>query len=147
MIHLSLPSFVLNSFFYYFNFYDSYFFFFSYKSLINDKTTFVVLVDVLDDDRFLLLFFNRIGCVSYCVGFVEFLFLLFVGMSAYCTCGDFLELIPIIDDFIATSPSFFCIVEDGLPAMIVASIICVFLLIVILETAWVFTSKLPLSRH
>ncbi len=87
------------------------------------KRTFIVLVDVLDDNRFLLLFFEGVGGVGYGVGFVKCIVFFFVGMSADGAGGYFLELVPVVNNLIAAGPAFFGIVEDGLTAVVVASCI------------------------
>lgn len=68
-------------------------------------------------------------------------------MFASGTGGQFLELVPIIDNFIAAGPSFFEIVEDGLSWVVAASAFCVLLFVIVFETAVAFTPFVPFGLH
>ena len=95
-MHLSLPYLVLNIFFSYLAFSAYSFFFFYYKSENKIKNTFVVLVDVLDDNWLLLLLFKSVGCIVYGIGLVKLIVFLLVNVSSDCASGQFLELIPVV---------------------------------------------------
>lgn len=142
LMHLNLPYFVLNNFLSYLFFSASYFFFFSYKSKLWGKITFIVLVDILDDNWFLLLFFQCICCIIYCVWLIKLRILFFVSVSTNSASWKFLELIPIIDSFFTTSPSFFSIVKNRLSTMIVTGSIRILIFFVILQASRMFASQL-----
>lgn len=66
-------------------------------------------------------------------------------MPAHCASRNFLELVPVVHDFVATGPALFGIVEDGLTSVVVTGSVGVLLLFVVLETARVFAAKLGLG--
>ena len=113
------------------------------------RSTFIVLIDVLDDDILLCFFFlDGICCIGYCVWLEESLGLFFIrGVFSWCTCRKFLELIPIVHYFIATCPTFLEVVEDGLSRMEIAGSFSVLLLIVVFETSMTNTSTIPFGLH
>lgn len=100
------------------------------------------MVDILNDDRFLLLFFQCICSIIYCIWLIKLRILFFVSVSANSTCWKFLELIPIIDSFFTTSPSFFSIMKNRLSAMITTGSIRILIFFVILQASWMFASQL-----
>ena len=102
------------------------------------------MVDVLYDDRFLLLFFKCVGCVWYSVWLVKLCLLLLVSMTTNWTCWQFLELIPVVHSFVATCPSFFCIVENRLSTVVMTGFVTILSFIVIFQTSWTFASELAL---
>jgi hypothetical protein len=61
--------------------------------------------------------------------------------------GQFLKLIPIIDDFVAASPSLFEIVEDGLPWVVVAGCFSILLFVIVFEAAMAFAPFVPFGLH
>lgn len=68
-------------------------------------------------------------------------------MLASRTGRKLLEFVPVIYNFVATCPTFFKIVKDGLAWMEVAGIFYVVNLIVILEAAVPFASFFPFLLH
>jgi hypothetical protein len=69
----------------------------------------------------LLLFFDCICGIGHGIGLVKLIFFLFVSVSTDGTGGDLLELIPVVNDFVATGPALFGVMENGLAAVVVAS--------------------------
>lgn len=61
--------------------------------------------------------------------------------------GQFLELIPIVDDFVAAGPSLFEIVEDGLSGVVVAGCFGILLFVVVFEAAVAFAPFVPFGLH
>jgi preprotein translocase subunit SecF len=61
--------------------------------------------------------------------------------------GQFLEVVPIVDDFVAAGPAFFEVVEDGLSGVVVASPFLVLLVLVVFETAVALAPLLALFTH
>lgn len=61
--------------------------------------------------------------------------------------GQFLEFIPIIDDFVATGPAFLEVVEDRLAGMVVAGAFLVLFLLVILQATVALATFLALLTH
>ena len=89
----------------------------SFRALYIIGFTFIVLVDIFDNN-FALLFLNCCLCNFHSAGFEELLnFFFFVGVGANSAGGEFLELVPVIDDFIAAGPSFLKVMENGLSWM------------------------------
>ena len=119
------------------------------RFLCKNINTFVVLVDVLNYNfLFSLFLLECICCIWYSVWLVERLGLFFiVGMFSWCASWKFLELIPIIYYFVATSPAFFKVVEDGLTWVKIASSLGVILLVVVFETTVTSTSFLTFCLH
>lgn len=109
--------------------------------------TFVVLVDVLDD-YLSLLFLKGVGGVLDSGGLIELVaFLFLVRVFGGGAGGQFLELIPIIDDFVAASPALFEVVEDGFSGVVVTGAFRVLLLIVILQASVPLATFLALFAH
>lgn len=112
------------------------------------KCTFVVLVDVLDDDWFLLLLFDGVGGVGDGIGLVKFVLFLLVCVSSDSAGGKFLELVPVIDYLVTARPPFLGVMENRLSAMVVASRVSVLLFFVVLKAAGVLASELTFGcRH
>ncbi len=105
---------------------------------------FIILIYVLDYNWFLrlLLFFQCICCICYCTRFIKFIIWLYICMLSDCTWSYFLKLIPIIYNFITTSPSFFSIMENRLTWMMMTYSFNILLLSIIFKTTWSLASNL-----
>lgn len=68
-------------------------------------------------------------------------------MLAGGACGQFLEVVPIVDDLVAAGPAFFEVVEDGLSGVVVASPFFVLLVFVVFEAAVTLAPLLALFTH
>jgi len=60
---------------------------------------------------------------------------------------QFLELIPIIDNFVAAGPSFFQIMEDGLSRVVVTGSFSILLFIVVFEAAMALAPFVSFGLH
>jgi len=116
------------------------------RDLHTSRDTLVVLVDILNDYVFLaLLFFESICCCFYGAGLEKTFNLFFIiGVSSCGTSWKFLEIIPIVDYFVAAGPSFFEVVEDRLSRMEVACSLFILGLVVVFEAAVALTSFIGL---
>ena len=73
---------------------------------------FIILRDVLDHDALHFGFLVRAFGNIHGTGLEEFCTALFsIGMHAFCTMRQFLEIIPIVDDLVAAGPAFLGIME------------------------------------
>ena len=127
-MHLNFPYLVLNNYFYSLFFSSSYFFFFSSRSETKWKNTFVILINIFDYYRFLLLFFYCVRSISNCIWFIELFINLLISVFTNSTRCYFLKFIPVIDNFITTCPSFFCVVKNGLTRMMMTDTLNILLL-------------------
>lgn len=111
------------------------------------RFTFVVFIDIFDNNCFGLLFFQSFICIRNSAGFEETLSLFFIiSVATHCTSWQFLKFIPIINNFVAARPAFLEVVEDGLSWMEEAGGVAVLLIFVMLEAAVTFATFL-LSLH
>ena len=68
-------------------------------------------------------------------------------MLAGGTGGQFLELVPIVDDFVAAGPPLLEVVKDGFSGMVVACSFLVLLVLVVFEAAMTLAPLLALFTH
>jgi hypothetical protein len=109
------------------------FLFSSFNQWLNQLlNTFIILVDVFNDNIIFLLL-NCVRSISNSLRFKKLRALLLLNsMLAYCASWQFLKLIPIINDFVATCPSFLQIMENRFSCMIMANPFYVLLLFIML---------------
>ena len=68
-------------------------------------------------------------------------------MLAGGTGGQFLELVPIVDDFIAAGPPLLEVVKDGFSGVVVACSFLVLFVIVVFEASVALAPLLTLFAH
>ena len=74
-------------------------------------------------------------------------FFLEISVPANCASWQFLELIPIVNNFITASPAFLEVVENGLPRMEIAGLVAVLVLVVVFEAAMAFAAFVAFDLH
>lgn len=105
------------------------------------------MIDVFDDYP-LFFFLEGIGCILDSARLKKLLtFVLLVSVQTRGASGKFLELIPIVYDFVAACPAFLEVVENGFSGVVVASSLYVFIIFVVFETSVPFASLFSLIAH